>query len=285
MKLVELFKECTWEGVEPYLQQFPNWDYGKHKMKGMRRLYDDLQRIEPVASDQRVWFRKPTNPEWLAYSEELTWPVILDETRCRGFRGMALDWDRHLGMDVEPDSLSAAAKVAAYMCVMSEFGYTWQEAKEKHGRRKGDDEEEEVILDEDWSIEIQRLESEQPIDQRLIEKCLWVHSPVSVDEVEPAKQHCVVSIKLSSRTDKSRAERLKKAIALLDGTLAPYERCVVSMDTTPEHPATIEEQQAAETAIREIMPHNPQIKWHFHMEKSIYAGKAMNVRIIASKND
>lgn len=31
MKLVELFKECTWEGVEPYLQQFPNWDYGKHK--------------------------------------------------------------------------------------------------------------------------------------------------------------------------------------------------------------------------------------------------------------
>ena len=82
-----------------------------------------------------------------------------------------------------------------------------------------------------------------------------------------------------------KAERLKKAIALLDGTLAPYERCVVSMDTTPEHPATIEEQQAAETAIREIMPHNPQIKWHFHMEKSIYAGKAMNVRIIASKND
>lgn len=151
--------------------------------------------------------------------------------------------------------------------------------------RKGDDEEEEVILDEDWSIEIQRLESEQPIDQRLIEKCLWVHSPISVDEVETAKQHCVASIKLSSRTDKSRAERLKKAIALLDGTLAPYERCVVSMDTTPEHPATIEEQQAAETAIREIMPHNPQIKWHFHMEKSIYAGKAMNVRIIASKND
>ena len=129
------------------------------------------------------------------------------------------------------------------------------------------------------------LESEQPIDQRLIEKCLWVHSPVSVDEVETAKQHCVASIKLSSRTDKSRAERLKKAIALLDGTLAPYERCVVSMHTTLEHPATIEEQQAAETAIREIMPHNPQIKWHFHMEKSIYAGKAMNVRIIASKND
>jgi len=186
---------------------------------------------------------------------------------------------------VEPDSLSAAAKVAAYMCAMSEFGYTWQEAKEKHGRRKGDDEEEEVSLDEDWSIEIQRLESEQPIDQRLIEKCLWVHSPVSVDEVETAKQHCVASIKLSSRTDKSRAERLKKAIALLDGTLAPYERCVVAMDTTLEHPATIEEQQAAETAIREIMPHNPQIKWHFHMEKSIYAEKAMNVRIIASKND
>ena len=198
---------------------------------------------------------------------------------------MALDWDRHLGMDVEPDSLSAAAKVAAYMCAMSEFGYTWQEAKEKHGRRKGDDEEEEVILDEDWSIEIQRLESEQPIDQRLIEKCLWVHSPVSVDEVETAKQHCVASIKLSSRTKKSRAERLKKAIALLEGTLAPYERCVVSMATNPEHPATIEEQQAAETAIRGIMPHNPQIKWHFHMEKSIYAGKAMNVRIIASKND
>ena len=171
------------------------------------------------------------------------------------------------------------------MCAMSEFGYTWQEAKEKHGRRKGDDEEEEVILDEDWSIEIQRLESEQPIDQRLIEKCLWVHSPVSVDEVETAKQHCVASIKLSSRTKKSRAERLKKAIALLEGTLAPYERCVVSMATNPEHPATIEEQQAAETAIRGIMPHNPQIKWHFHMEKSIYAGKAMNVRIIASKND
>lgn len=170
-------------------------------------------------------------------------------------------------------------------CAMSEFGYTWQEAKEKHGRRKGDDEEEEVILDEDWSIEIQRLESEQPIDQRLIEKCLWVHSPVSVDEVETAKQHCVASIKLSSRTDKSRAERLKKAIALLEGTLAPYERCVVAMDTTLEHPATIEEQQAAETAIREIMPHNPQIKWHFHMEKSICAEKAMNVRIIASKND
>lgn len=78
---------------------------------------------------------------------------------------------------------------------------------------------------------------------------------------------------------------MKKAIALLEGTLAPYERCVVSMATNPEHPATIEEQQAAETAIRGIMPHNPQIKWHFHMEKSIYAGKAMNVRIIASKND
>lgn len=282
MKLVELFKECTWEEVEPYLQQFPNWDYGKHKMKGMRRLYDDLQRIEPVVSDQRVWFRKPSNPEWLAYSEELTWPVILDETRCRGFRGMALDWDRHLGMAVEPDSLSAAAKVAAYMCAMSEFGYTWQEAKEKHGRRKGDDDEEEVSLDEDWSMRIQRLESEQPIDRRLIEKCLG--SFVSIDEIEAAKQHCIASITLSGRTKKSRAERLKKAIALLDGTLAPYERCVVAMDTTLEHPATIEEQQAAETAIREIMPHNPQIKWHFHME-SIGIGKAMNVRIIASKND
>ena len=92
MKLVELFKGCTWEEVEPYLRVFPNWDYGRHKMEGMRRLYDELQQIEPLASEQRVWFRKPTHPEWQAYSDELTWPVILDETRCRGFRGMALDF-------------------------------------------------------------------------------------------------------------------------------------------------------------------------------------------------
>ena len=78
MKLVELFKGCTWEEVEPYLRVFPNWDYGRHKMEGMRRLYDDLQQIEPIASEQRVWFRKPTHPEWQAYSDELTWPVILD---------------------------------------------------------------------------------------------------------------------------------------------------------------------------------------------------------------
>ena len=67
--------------------------------------------------------------------------------------------------------------------------------------------------------------------------------------------------------------------------MAPYERCVVSMDTTLEHPATIEEQQAVETAIREIMPHNPQIKWHFHMEKPIRKTMAMDVRVIASKKD
>ena len=118
-------------------------------------------------------------------------------------------------------------------------------------------------------MEIQRLESRQPIDRQQIEKCLSLHSFVSIDEVEAARQHCVTSINLSSKTNMSRAERLKKAIALLDGTLAPYERCVVSMDTTLEHPATIEEQRAVETAIREIMPHNPQIKWHFHMVDAV----------------
>lgn len=284
MKLVELFKGCTREEVEPYLRVFPNWDYGRHKMEGMRRLYDDLQQIEPIASEQRVWFRKPTHPEWQAYSDELTWPVILDETRCRGFRGMALDWDRQLGMDVEPDGLSAAPKVAAYLCAMSEFGYTWQEAREKHGCRR-DDEDERVILGEDWSMEIQRLDGRQPINRQQIEKCLSVYSFVSIDEVEAAEQHCVTTINLSSKTNTSRAERLKKAIALLDGTLAPYERCVVSMDTTLEYPATIEEQRAVETAIREIMPHNPQIKWHFHMEKPIRKTMAMDVRVIASKKD
>lgn len=238
MKLVELFKECTWVEVEPYLQQFPNWDYGKHKMKGMRRLYDDLQRIEPVASDQRVWFRKPTNPEWLAYSEELTWPVILDETRCRGFRGMALDWDRPSGDGGGArQSLCGGKGRGIHVCHGPNSDTPGRRPKRSMAVARAMMTEEDVILDEDWSIEIQRLESEQPIDQRLIEKYLWVHSPVSVDEVETAKQHCVASIKLSSRTDKSRAERLKKAIALLDGTLAPYERCVVSMDTTLEHPS------------------------------------------------
>ena len=32
--------------------------------------------------------------------------------------------------------------------------YLGLEAQEKHGRRKGDDDEEVVILDEDWSIEL-----------------------------------------------------------------------------------------------------------------------------------
>ena len=249
MTFKELLNQCSWEDLEDFLYEFPDvgMDEGRWKMEGFRRMYDELRGMTPRATKEKIRLQKD-EIEGCEFSALFTRPTLnLPSGR----------WPEYLGL----------------------------EAQEKHGRRKGDDEEEEVILDEDWSIEIQRLESEQPIDQRLIEKCLWVHSPVSVDEVETAKQHCVASIKLSSRTKKSRAERLKKAIDLLDGTLAPYERCVVSMDTNPEHPATIEEQQAAETAIRGIMPHNPQIKWHFHMEKSIYAGKAMNVRIIASKND
>lgn len=57
----ELLNQCSWENLEDFLYEFPDvgMDEGRWKMEGFRRMYDELRRMTPQASEQKIQLRKP----------------------------------------------------------------------------------------------------------------------------------------------------------------------------------------------------------------------------------
>ena len=132
MTFKELLDLCSWEDLEDFLYEFPDagMGEGRWKMAGFHRMYDELCRMAPKASKQKIRLRKPKD-KGCDYPELFTQP-----TANAGYLS-ACSWAEYLGQEIVPPKgmeLPPAALVAACMCAMSELGYTEQECDETYNR-------------------------------------------------------------------------------------------------------------------------------------------------------
>lgn len=132
MTFKELLNQCRWEDLEDFLYEFPDvgMDEGRWKMEGFRRMYDELRRMTPQASEQKIQLRKPKE-------KGCDYPALFTRPAANSGYLSACSWAEYLGQEVVPPKgmkLPPAALVAACMCGMSEFGYTDQECEEAYKR-------------------------------------------------------------------------------------------------------------------------------------------------------
>lgn len=128
MTFKELLNQCSWEDLEDFLYEFPDvgMDEGRWKMEGFRRMYDELRRMTPQASEQKIQLRKPKE-------KGCDYPALFTRPAANSGYLSACSWAEYLGQEVVPPKgmeLPPAALVAACMCAMSELGYTEQECRE-----------------------------------------------------------------------------------------------------------------------------------------------------------
>ena len=129
MTFKELLNQCRWEDLEDFLYEFPDEGrgWGRQKMEGFRRMYDELRGMTPRASKEKIRLQKD-EIEGCEFSALFTRPTLnLPSGR----------WPEYLGQEVVPPKgmeLPPAAIVAACMCAMSELGYTEQECRETYRR-------------------------------------------------------------------------------------------------------------------------------------------------------
>ena len=127
MTFKELLNQCSWEDLEDFLYEFPDvgMDEGRWKMEGFRRMYDELRRMTPQASEQKIQLRKPKE-------KGCDYPALFTRPAANSGYLSACSWAEYLGQEVVPPKgmeLPPAAIVAACMCAMSELGYTEQECR------------------------------------------------------------------------------------------------------------------------------------------------------------
>lgn len=125
----ELLDQCNWEELEDFLYEFPDEGrgWGRQKMEGFRRMYDELRGMTPRASKEKIWLQKD-EIEGCEFSALFTRPTL---------NLLSGRWPEYLGQEVVPPKgmeLPPAAIVAACMCAMSELGYTEQECRETYRR-------------------------------------------------------------------------------------------------------------------------------------------------------
>ena len=60
MTFKELLNQCSWEDLEDFLYEFPDEGrgWGRQKMEGFRRMYDELRGMTPRASEEKIQLQK-----------------------------------------------------------------------------------------------------------------------------------------------------------------------------------------------------------------------------------
>ena len=167
----ELLDQCNWEELEDFLYEFPDvgMDEGRWKMEGFRRMYDELRRMTPQASEQKIQLRKPKE-------KGCDYPALFTRPAANSGYLSACSWAEYLGQEVVPPKgmeLPPAAIVAACMCAMSELGYTEQECRETCRRIAEPEVSRRLVARYNLDIEVYNTPSAS-IKRQLMQ---WLRSP------------------------------------------------------------------------------------------------------------
>lgn len=169
MTFKELLNQCSWEDLEDFLYEFPDEGrgWGRQKMEGFRRMYDELRGMTPRASKEKIWLQKD-EIEGCEFSALFTRPTL---------NLLSGRWPEYLGQEVVPPKgmeLPPAAIVAACMCAMSELGYTEQECEEAH-KRLAEHHAEDPVVKYDLDMDIYDNPT-RPIKKRLMRRIRDYHT-------------------------------------------------------------------------------------------------------------
>ena len=167
----ELLDQCSWEDLEDFLYEFPDvgMDEGRWKMEGFRRMYDELRRMAPQASEEKIQLRKPRE-------KGCNYPALFTKPAANSGYLSAYSWAEYLGQEVVPPKgmeLPPAAIVAACMCAMSELGYTEQECRETCRRIAEPEVSHRLVARYNLNIEVYNTPSAS-IKRQLMQ---WLRSP------------------------------------------------------------------------------------------------------------
>ena len=199
MTFKELLDQCNWEELEDFLYEFPDvgMDEGRWKMEGFRRMYDELRRMAPQASEEKIQLRKPRE-------KGCNYPALFTKPAANSGYLSAYSWAEYLGQEVVPPKgmeLPPAAIVAACMCGMSEFGYTEQECRETCRRIAEPEVSRRLVARYNLDIEVYNTPSAS-IKRQLMQ---WLRSPCAGfdlptwDEFLDLSCICRISFSHSSR--------------------------------------------------------------------------------------
>jgi len=199
MTFKELLNQCSWEDLEDFLYEFPDvgMDEGRWKMEGFRRMYDELRRITPQASEQKIQLQKPKE-------KGCDYPALFTRPAANSGYLSACSWAEYLGQEVVPPKgmeLPPAAIVAACMCAMSELGYTEQECRETCRRIAEPEVSRRLVARYNLDIEVYNTPSAS-IKRQLMQ---WLRSPCAGfdlptwDEFLDLSCICRISFSHSSR--------------------------------------------------------------------------------------
>lgn len=171
MTFKELLNQCSWEDLEDFLYEFPDvgMDEGRWKMEGFRRMYDELRRMAPQASEEKIQLRKPRE-------KGCDYPALFTKPAANSGYLSAYSWAEYLGQEVVPPKgmkLPPAAIVAACMCAMSELGYTEQECRETYRRITEPEVSHRLVARYNLDIEVYNTPSAS-IKRQLMQ---WLRSP------------------------------------------------------------------------------------------------------------
>ena len=171
MTFKELLDQCSWEDLEDFLYEFPDvgMDEGRWKMEGFRRMYDELRRMAPQASEEKIQLRKPRE-------KGCDYPALFTKPAANSGYLSAYSWAEYLGQEVVPPKgmeLPPAAIVAACMCAMSELGYTEQECRETYRRIAEPEVSHRLVARYNLDIEVYNTPSAS-IKMQLMQ---WLRSP------------------------------------------------------------------------------------------------------------
>ena len=171
MTFKELLDQCSWEDLEDFLYEFPDvgMDEGRWKMEGFRRMYDELRRMAPQASEEKIQLRKPRE-------KGCDYPALFTKPAANSGYLSAYSWAEYLGQEVVPPKgmeLPPAAIVAACMCAMSELGYTEQECRETCRRIAEPEVSRRLVARYNLDIEVYNTPSAS-IKRQLMQ---WLRSP------------------------------------------------------------------------------------------------------------
>ena len=192
MTFKELLNQCSWEDLEDFLYEFPDvgMDEGRWKMEGFRRMYDELRRMTPQASEQKIQLRKPKE-------KGCDYPALFTRPAANSGYLSACSWAEYLGQEVVPPKgmkLPPAALVAACMCGMSEFGYTDQECEEAY-KRLAEHHAEDPVAKYDLDMDIYDNPT-RPIKKRLMRRIWDYHTGFDIpawDELPTQSRICHIS--------------------------------------------------------------------------------------------
>ena len=259
MTFKELLNQCSWEDLEDFLYEFPDEGrgWGRQKMEGFRRMYDELRGMTPRASKEKIWLQKD-EIEGCEFSALFTRPTLnLPSGR----------WPEYLGQEVVPPKgmeLPPAAIVAACMCAMSELGYTEQECEEAH-KRLAEHHAEDPVVKYDLDMDIYDNPT-RPIKKRLMRRIRDYHTGFDIPAWNdlPGLSHiCQISFSHYSWDDAQ--DGVPKRLEMIPKQLCEYQKFWILVAYT-DHALWAADQQFLQNWIGKYLP--PQAETHFLAQES-----------------